>query len=266
MKLFLQIILALMLAREMAAQPNSPDGIVYKSGYSSIMKLGHDLYASLTPKQQEYVSSQPISIETDVTPFIRLLYYPAADKGKAMRGVWISAGFIDLVNNVAHAKAIDGKKHGYFKRYINLLSQESGEKSLRPLPEVENPIYWSDDLLNEQLSNFNSIVGILVGTKLAHHYLNYYEKYKDQLVDAKGNPVPINNLLTPEEWQASFKAGLQNALNSGCTIEGVIPFFEAFDKMKQRPAWVAYFIPPNFNFSKVKKEMEKTQTQFFNKE
>src|ERR1051325_1677754 len=97
------------------AQPNSPDGLQYKSGYSSMMKLGKDIYAALKPQQRDTVSAQPISIETDVTPFVRLLFYP--DDPKPIRGVWISVGFIDLVNNVAHAKAIDLKQKGYFAKY-----------------------------------------------------------------------------------------------------------------------------------------------------
>ncbi|MGN6384752.1 MAG: hypothetical protein ACTHMT_00795 [Verrucomicrobiota bacterium] len=257
---------ALWVLGEASAQPNSPDGIVYRSGYSSIMKLGRDLYSALPAKDQKFIRPQPISIETDVTPFIRLLYYPDPEKNKPIRGVWISAGFIDLVNNIAHAKAIDGKKRGYFRRYVNLLSQETGEKSLQPLPESEDPAYWTDDMLNEQLSNFNSIVGIVVGTKLAHHYLGHYEKYKDKLTDEKGNAVPINRLLTPEEWQQAFAAGVTNALNAGCTIEGVLPFFEAFDKMKHRPAWAEFFLPADVKFSKIKKDLEKMQKKFFEAE
>jgi hypothetical protein len=248
------------LAGSALAQPNSPDGLTYKSGYSSMMKLGKDMYNALKPAQREFVSAQPISIETDVTPFVRLLYYP--DEPKPIRGVWISAGFIDLVNNVAHAKAIDGKEKGYFARYIDLLSQESGEKSLKPLPNDSKPAYWTDDMLNEQLSNFNSIVGIVVGIKLAHHYLGHYEKYKDQLTDSSGKPVPIDRLLTDKEWEDAFRAGVRNALEAGCMVEGVIPFFEAFDKMKTRPAWAGYFLPDRVKFAKIKKEMENIQKKF----
>jgi hypothetical protein len=243
------------------AQPNSPDGLQYKSGYSSMMKLGKDIYNALKGNERATISPQPISIETDVTPFVRMLFYP--DEPKPIRGVWISAGFIDLVNNVAHAKAIDSKVKGYFAKYIEILSQETGEKSLRPLPNDTNPAYWTEDMLNEQLSNFNSIVGIVVGIKLAHHYLGQYDKYKDRLVDASGNTIPINNVLTVPEWEQAFTRGVRNALEAGCTVEGVIPFFEAFDKMKVRPRWTVYFLPDNVKFGKMKREMEKIQRKFF---
>jgi hypothetical protein len=242
------------------AQSGNPDGLTYKTGYSSMMKLGKDIYGALKPDQRDLISPQPISIETDVTPFVRLLYY--SDEPKPIRGVWISAGFIDLVNNVAHAKAIDGKERNYFNRYIEILAQETGGQTLRPLPNDSNPRYWTDEMLNEQQSNFNSIVGMVVGIKLAHHYLGHYDKYKDKLSDTNGPAVAINNLLTAKEWEEAFLAGLRNALNAGCMIEGVVPFYEGFDRMKTRPAWAAHFLPDNVKFGKLRKEMEKIQKKY----
>jgi len=244
------------------AQP--ADGLTYKTGYSSIMKLGKDIYNALKPDQRELISAQPISIETDSTPFVRLLYYD--DEPKAVRGVWISAGFIDLVNNVAHARAIDTKTKNYFKRYVEQLALETGDKSLLPLPDDNNPRYWTDEMLNEQQSNFNSIVGMVVAIKLAHHYLGHYDKYKSKLTDAKGNPIPIEKIVTEKEWENAFTDGVRNALNAGCMIEGVVPFFEAFDKMKVRPPWAAYFLPDNVKFSKMRKEMERLQKRFLDGE
>jgi hypothetical protein len=236
------------------------DGLTYKTGYSSMMKLGKDVYNALKSDQRELIAVQPISIETDSTPFVRLLYYN--DEPKAVRGVWISAGFIDLVNHVAHAKAIDRIEKNYFKRYIEQLAAETGDKALLPLPNDSNPRYWTDEMLNEQQSNFNSIVGMVVAIKLAHHYLGHYDKYKAALTDSKGVPVPITSLVTEREWEDAFKNGVSNALNAGCMIEGIIPFFEAFDKMKARPPWAAYFLPENAKFSKMRKEMEKIQKRF----
>lgn len=260
------LLLGAVIPRPVSAQPNSPDGLIYKSGYSSMMKLGKDIYRFLTPVEKDLISSQPISIETDVTPFVRLLYLSYPDQPKPIRGVWISAGFIDLVNNVAHAKAIDQTQRGYFARYIEILSQESGQMSLRPLPNDTNPAFWTEDMLNEQLSNFNSIVGTVVGIKIAQHAQGLYEKYKNQISGPNGVDKPINNLLTPKEWEDSFTRGVRCALDAGCTIEGVIPFFEAFDKMKTRPPWAAYFLPDNAKFSKLKKEMERIQKKFLDGE
>src|SRR5690349_8601706 len=78
------------------AQPNSPDGLTYKTGYSAMMKLGRALYDQLDKKDQALISPQPISMDVDLTPFVRMLYYPPGPDepgGKPLRGVWISAGF-----------------------------------------------------------------------------------------------------------------------------------------------------------------------------
>lgn len=252
-------VLALILLPLASAQPPA-EARSYKSGYSSIMKLGRDLYSSLSPEQREFVSPQPISIETDNTPFIRLLYF--ADEKEPVRGVWISAGFIDLINRIAHAEAIDEKHPGYFPRYMEILAADPGRTRVPPLPDLDNPAFWTDAVLNEQLSNFNSIVGVIVGLKLAHHHLGQYEKYKAKLSDRNGKPVPINNLLAPEEWKIAFTAGAQNALKAGCLMEGAVPFFEAFTKMKTRPAWVQWFVPRNSDSDWIQREMQSLQRKF----
>jgi hypothetical protein len=263
MKLFANLIAsALLLCSCAFAQRGIPEPLNYKSGYTEMMDLGRDLYTFLKPSEKQIISSQPISFETDVTPFVRLLYYP--DGPRPIRGVWISAGFIDLVNRIAHAKAIDRIERGYFARYVELLSRETGGKSLKPLPNSSNPAYWTDDVLNDQLSNFNSIVGTVVGIQLAHHYLGHYDKYRSRLEDANGNPsgVSINSLLTPQEWADACARGVQSALDAGCMIEGIVPFYEAFEKMKVRPQWAGFFLPPSANVQKMKKDMARMQKRF----
>lgn len=245
------------------AQSNSPDGLTYKVGFSAMMRLGADLHRGLDKKYRAQINSQPLSLETDMTPTLRPGEEKYEGEAQPMRAVWISAGFVDLVNRVAHAKAIDQIEKGYFAAYIQSLAMESGEKELKPLPNDTNPKYWTEDMLNEQLSNFNSIVGVAVGIKMAHLYLGHHTKYADKLVDEKGKPLPINNFLTDKEWGDAFRLGVKTALDAGCTIEGVIPFFECFDKMKTRPAWAAYFVPARADFSKMKKEMKDIQSRFF---
>jgi len=254
-----------LLAPSSFAQPNSPDGLTYKTGYSAMMKLGRSLYEQLDEKSKTVISSQPISMDVDMAPFVRMLYYPEGDEGgKPLRGVWISAGFIDLVNHVAHAKAIDGKEKGYFQKYLLQLGAESGEKELKPLPNDENPKYWTEDMLNEQQSNFNSIVGIVVGIKMAHHTLGHFDHYKDKIQDKDGNRLaPINDIITDKEWEDAYKEGLYISLNAGCFIEGVLPFYEALDKLTPRPAWAVYFMPNKAKFAgKMKKDFAKFQDDY----
>jgi len=239
-----------------AAQPPP-----YKTGLRVVRTLGLDLYRQLEPKQRQLVNPEPVSIETDVTPFIKLAEYPEQDK--PMRFVFVSVGFIDLMNNVAHAKAIDKIEKGYFEKYVLSLAGESGEKELKPLPNIANPQYWTEAVLNEQESSFGQMVGAAVAIKLSHHYLGHYKKYASQLEDANGKTVPINTLLTPAEWETSMRVGIRNAMEAGYLIEGPKALFECIDKMPKRPDWTLYFLPAKANVKAIKKEMEKMEKDLF---
>lgn len=244
-----------------SAQPNSPDGLRYKSGYSEMRRLGIDIWRAMKPEYRQIVNSEPLFIETDVTPFVRLVEYP--DDPKPLRAVFISAGFIDLVNNVAHAKAIDKIQKGYFEKYILSLAQESGEKELHELPNLADRRFWSEDVLNEQQGYFNQIVGEVVAIKLSHHYLGHFKKYASQLTDPQGKPVPINNLLTPAEWDEAVAKGVRNALECGLGVDGVKALYDCIDKMPKRPDWTAYFLPDKVKVAKLKKDMQKIEERFF---
>lgn len=232
----------------------------YKSGFSTIQMLGRDIYRSLDPKHQALINAQPISLDTDRNPFVKLFVF--TDAGETIRGVWGSQGFIDLVNHVAHAQAVDKKKKGYFAKYIATL--DGAGDSIPPLPDRDNPEFWTDGMLNEQLSNFNSIVGIVVGINLAQHYLGLYERYKGKLSLAGSEPdgVALNNLLTASEWEESYRCGLNNAMSASCMTEGYLPFCEALSRMKHRPAWVSHFLPKQARFDSMRREMVKLQRRF----
>lgn len=234
------------------------DPVDYKSGFSAIQTLGRDIHRSLPSEEQALIHQQPISLDTDRKPFVKLLYF--SEGSETIRGVWVSQGFIDLVNHVAHAQAIDKRRRGYFAKYMLALS--TAEDSLPPLPDRDNPQFWTDEMLNEQLSNFNSIVGVVVGINLAQHYLGYYEKYQNHFDGSEGKQVPLNNLLTQDEWEQSYRRGLTNAMNASCMTEGFLPFCEALNKMKHRPMWVSYFMPERVRFDAMRKDMVKLQRKF----
>jgi len=255
--------LGLIAAATMAtiAQPGSPDGITYRSGYSAMMRLGADLRRGLEFKFQEQINPQPIFLTTDFAPSVELVEYESDPK--PLRAIFISAGFVDLVNQLAHAKAINSIEKGYFEKYVTSLADENVMRGLKPLPNFADQRYWTDAVLNEQLSNFNSIVGIISGIKLSHHYLGQYKKYAAKLEGSEGRQIPINALLSTSEWKEALTEGVRSSLHAGCAVEGAIPFFEAFDKMPQRPPWAAYFLPDNVKAKDMVKQLKRLQSKFF---
>lgn len=238
------------------------DAPKYATGYSATMKLGTDLYNSLKEKYRSQIASQPISLETDVKPFIKPTEYP--DEKEPIRMVFISVGFLDLINHVAHAKAIDKIEPGYFEKYLLSLAEEQGEKSLKELPNISDKRFWSDDVMNEQLSNFNQMTGMLVALNLSHFYLGHYKKYAAKLDDDNGKKGEIiNNLLTSSEWDETLKCGAAHALDCGFGIDGIKALYECISKMPQRPAWTAYFLADKANVGKIRSQLEKYEKDYF---
>ena len=235
----------------------------YKTGFGANVKLGIDLYKALKPKYKDLVYVAPIGLEDTDMPYVRAVEEPGDDPAQPERKVFISSGFVDLMNNVAHAKAIDKLEKGFFEKYLVTLSKEAGDKALSELPRLSDKRFWSEDMMNEQLSNFNQMVGMVVAVELSHHYLNHYQTYADRLKNSENKPVPINTLMLPAEWEESVKQGAINALNCGFGIEGVKALFDCIDKMPQRPPWTVYFLPPDVQVKKVKKTLEKIERDFF---
>lgn len=232
----------------------------YRSGFTTIQALGRDIYNSLEASEKALIHSQPISLDTSRKPFVRLLRYH--DGAEIIRGVWISQGFIDLVNQLAHAKAIDKKRRGYFNSYVRLL--ENSEETIPALPDRENPSFWTEAMLNEQFSNFNSIVGIVVGITLAEHYYGLYEKYEDKIKKDENEVVSLNKFLTADEWERCCRRGLHNAMMASCMTEGYLPLCEALSNMKRRPTWANYFYPDRVRYASMRRDMVKLQRQFLN--
>ncbi|MCF7669503.1 MAG: hypothetical protein K9N48_06995 [Verrucomicrobia bacterium] len=233
----------------------------YKTGYSAIRTIGRELYTHLDAEYQKLVNVEPLFLEIDMTPFIRLAEYP--EEPKPLPVVFISVGFVDLVNNVAHAKAIDKINEGYFENYIISLSQEKGVMELKPLPGIDNKEYWSLNMLNEQLSNFNQIVGCLVGIKMAHHYLGHYDKYENQLNGDKDKPKSINEFITEDEFEDAVDKGVNNAFNCGYGVDGMIALLECIDEMPQRPDWTTFFLPRNADVDDLIDQLRDIEEEFF---
>ena len=241
------------------AQP-SVDKPTYENGFTAASRIGNELYNALKPQYRKEVHVQPVALETDLRPFVKTEEYP--DENKPLRLVFISVGFLDLINNIAHAKAIDKTEPGYFERYLISLAEESGDTEIKGLPGISAKRYWTEDVLNEQTSNFNQMVGIVIAIEISHHYFDHFKKYGDKL-ETGDLPKPINNMLSDSEWNESVKAGVQNALDCGYGVEGVKALYEAIDKMPKRPSWTAYFLPENAKVAKLKKDLERAEKDYF---
>ncbi|MFN7141264.1 MAG: hypothetical protein ACK4UN_18200 [Limisphaerales bacterium] len=243
----------------LSAQPKS-EGPTYSTGFNTATRIGKELRDALKPALRGKVHSHPVALETDVRPFVKTVEYP--DETEPLRLVFISVGFVDLMNNVSHAKAIDRIQPGYFQRYLVSLSDESGEFSLKDLPGIADRRYWTDDILNDQQSNFNQMVGMLIAIELSHHYSGRYKKYSDRLAESD-NVEPINNILRPAEWEDALSAGVQNALDCGYGIDGLKVLYDAIEKMPKRPNWVDYFLPEHAQVAKLKKDLQKIENRYF---
>ena len=251
------------VASGIAAEPTVVVASVpkYTAGFSTVLRLGMDIQRMMDKKHRPLFPPNPVFMDLDLAPAAR----PAVvDSGTdQVRGVMISAGFIDLANNVAHARAIDMTEPGFFESYLAQLSRETGEKELAVLPNFANEAYWTEQVRNEQLSAFNQIVGMVVSINLAHIYLGQYEKYADKLRDADGRPVPLARLMSNGEWLKAMRTSTKNSLEAGLGMTGYIALCEAIDHMPTRPAWTEFFMPRDMRSSKLKSELEIMEAKFF---
>ncbi len=233
----------------------------YTSGFSAALKTGSELYKSLEPKDRQFLFPQPISLETPDAPQVNPI--ESNDENQTLRQVGISAGCIDLLNRMAHAKAIDKIQPGYFDKYMQNLSHETKEGTLLELPNIVNKQYWAEDVINDQLSYFNQMAGMVMAINMSHHYLGHFGKYSSKMVDAAGQPLPINNFLTPDEWEHSVKSAALNSLNCALATDGIKAMFEAIDRMPRRPTWTLYFLPKNVDVKRLNSQLSKYEVDFF---
>jgi len=232
---------------------------VYSSSLSQACKLGGDLYETLDPKYQKTIYPEPIKVEQMEAPLI--VPVEGADENKSLREIKISVGFIDLMNHIAHAKAIDHIQPGYFQQYILNLSRAADSDAPPDPPNMVDNRYWADAVMNDQASIFNQILGMAIALNLSHHYLLHYTKYSSQML--AGKLVPINNLLAPAEWDLSVRAATLNALNCALGTDGPAALFEGIDKMPKRPAWTAFVVPPATDLKKLNKQLKKYEDDYF---
>lgn len=251
----------LLLASAHRADGGEVAKATYGTGYQSVTEIGANLCGALDPKRRQQLRPQPLLLEQ--------LNVPCVAPGQSSEGatdsqtVQVSAGFVQLLNQLSHAKAIEETEKGFVKKYASVLARETGDHPLAPLPATAGQDPWDADTVNYQVGNFNQMAGALVAIDLAHHYLGHVKKYSRQLTAGQSQPVPINSVLTEKEWHEAVMKGAKNALDCGYGVDGLRCVFECFNNMPSRPPWAAYFIHAKADVSKINRELTKLEKDFF---
>lgn len=236
----------------------SPSGHAYASDQTIVQKFAENLCETLPPKFANKISPHPLLVQPQQdTPVIAPVLL--TDESKSSAEICVSAGFIDLMNRLAHAKAIDRIQPGFFAAYVQNLSHPGP----LVLPDIVDAKYWTDDVMDEQAGYFNQMVSILMAINLSHHYLGHYAKYAGQLANPENRAVPINQVLNADEWSVSVKCGVKNSLDCGLATEGVRALFEALDRMPQRPPWTLYLVPQFADLKKLNKQLAAWEDDYF---
>jgi len=228
------------------------DTTTHEALFSKINQIGTDLYEMLPSKYRQQFYGQPVALDTNVMPFVKAIEFPKS----SLRLVVVSVGFLDLIHNVSHAKAIDRIEPGYFQKCIARLAQESDGMSVRALPGISNRTHWSTEVINEKESYFNQMLAGVVGIKLSHPYERYAQNTTSSM-------MPINQSLAVTEWEKSVSIGVQSALDCGYGIEGLQTLCDAIDLMPNRPTWATDLLPANAKISRLKSQLAKQERIFF---
>ncbi len=232
----------------------------YQNTITNTLRLGGDLSQSLPAKFGDQIDHQVIAYQTQdsavVTPIVTIV------DTSVQRQVALSAGFIDLLNHICHAKAVDRIEPGFFDQYVKSLPANVGD-GVTALPKIRNPRYWTDDVIKDQMSYFNQMVGFVMAINMSHHYLGHYAKYSSRMGGAGDKFMPINNFLTPSEWELSVKAAALDSLNCALATDGSRALFEAIDKMPHRPAWASYIVPSGVDIKKLNEQLARYEDDFF---
>lgn len=251
----------LLLAFVYSAVCNAAEPLrVYQNGFSIVLKLGGDLSESLPAKFSGQLYPQTIALQPQASPVVTPVV--TTEDNKVLRQVALSAGFIDLLNHICHAKAVDHIQPGFFDHYVKNLVEGTGDTDVQP-PGIVDPRYWAPDVINDQMSYFNQMIGFMMAINLSHHYLGHFAKYSSKMIGPGDKLIPINYFLTPAEWDVSVKAAAVDSLNCALATDGSRALFEAIDKMPRRPSWAAYVIPAQVDIKKLNKQLVRYEEDFF---
>jgi hypothetical protein len=231
----------------------------YSSGVEVARQIESDLYNSLDAKYRNKLQAARAAKAALHAPAKALM--EKSDENKTLYEASVSVGFVDLVNHIAHAKAIDKIQPGYFDQYMSGLARETANGNPPEAPNIAEDRYWTDPVMNDQASYFNQMMGMTMAINLSHHYLGQFDKYAG--VMQSGKLIPLNNLLTPGEWDKDVRAAAMNSLDCAFGTEGAKALFDGIDKMPRRPAWTACIVPQNIDIKRLNKQLGKYEVAFF---
>jgi hypothetical protein len=232
----------------------------YDSGFSNITKIAGELHAALEPRNQQAVQPGIILLEAVQAPCVSPV--EIQKDGHVLRTVQFSTGAIHFINSVSHAKALSQDDSNVIKAYAARLAPSALPPAVADGMPPEKA--WAFDVMNIQTGQFNQMAGALVAIDYAHHYLGHYKKYAGQLSpDATGTVPPISEFVTEKEWREAVLKGAKNALDCGLGVDGLKALFECMEAMPSRPGWCAYFVPAKANLSKLSKDLQRLENDFF---
>ena len=199
----MKIMLAAAAAASVMPSLAAPDAVrhEYPSCVVLVSNMGGDLYQTLEARFQKGLRPNPVEVDNMEAPVIMPITVNEDEQKRA--GVSVSAGYINLINRLAHAKAIDEIFPGYFNKYVLSMTGEGGSGSGTEAPNMADSRYWTDAVMNRQASLFNGMIGMTVALNLSHHYLGRYTQYVGEMPADK--PVPINNFLPESSWDTASR-------------------------------------------------------------
>lgn len=253
--LFLAVLLALSaaLAHGEATTPRAYDNTI-----ATVTKISAELHQALDVGKQKQLRAAPKFLTAISTPCIA----PITDAETPANTIVLTSGFVDLLNHLAHAKALDESAGGYFEQYVRALPQD-GSAPLEPVGKsLPNEQVWNFDTMNHQVSLFNQMTGTLLAIEMAHHYLGHFKKHGISTSTAE-TPEPFTEKITAKEWREAVLKGSRNALDCGLGVDGFRAILSAVEKLPTRPKWSACLVHPKADISKLSRELEILEKDFF---
>jgi hypothetical protein len=126
---------------------------------------------------------------------------------------------------------------------------------------LDNARYWTDDVLVEQASLFNQMIGLTLALNLSHHYLAHCGKYAAQV--SAGPTAPLNRFISASDWMTSLQCAALNSLDCALATAGGKVLFDCIARMPQRPAWTETVVPSKADFKIMNQQLSQEESQYF---